>query len=52
VAEGRTDKTVPVVFSTDDTFDVGADWGTPVTPEYQPPFAFTGDLKQVTVEAR
>jgi hypothetical protein len=27
VAEGRVDKTVPVVFSTDDTFDVGADWG-------------------------
>ena len=26
VAEGRIDKTVPVVFSTDDTFDVGADW--------------------------
>ena len=25
VAEGRIDKTVPVVFSTDDTFDVGAD---------------------------
>jgi hypothetical protein len=52
VADGRIDKTVPVVFSTDDTFDVGADWGTPVTPTYQPPFAFTGTLKQVTVEAK
>ena len=29
VAEGRIEKTVPVVFSTDDTFDVGEDWGTP-----------------------
>ena len=29
VAEGRIDKTVPVYFSTDDTFDVGEDWGTP-----------------------
>jgi hypothetical protein len=52
VAEGRIDKTVPVVFSTDDTFDVGEDRGTPVSPAYQPPFKFTGDLKQVTVEAK
>ena len=52
VAEGRIDKTVPVVFSTDDTFDVGADWGTPVSPTYQPPFEFTGPLKEVTVEAK
>lgn len=52
VAEGRIDKTVPVVFSTDDTFDVGADWGTPVSPTYQPPFTFTGVLTKVTVEAK
>ena len=52
VAEGRIDKTIPVVFSTDDTFDVGADWGTPISPTYQPPFKFTGTLKQVTIEAR
>ena len=51
VGEGRIDKTVPVVFSTDDTFDVGADWGTPVSPTYQPPFEFTGTLNQVTIEA-
>ncbi len=51
VGEGRIDKTVPVVFSTDDTFDVGADWGTPVSPTYQPPFEFSGTLKQVTIEA-
>jgi hypothetical protein len=52
VAEGCIDKTVPVVFSTDDTFDVGADWGTPVSPTYQPPFTFTGVLTKVTVEAK
>ncbi len=50
VAEGRIEKTVPVVFSTEDTFDVGVDWGTPVSPTYQPPFKFTGTLNQVTVE--
>jgi hypothetical protein len=52
VAEGRIDKTVPVVFSTDDTFDVGEDRGTPVSPVYKSPFRFTGSLKQVTVEAK
>ena len=52
LAEGRIDKTVPVVFSTDDTFDVAADWGTPVSPTYKPPFRFTGDLRKVTVEAK
>ncbi len=52
VAGGRIEKTVPVVFSTVDTFDVGADWGTPVSPTYQPPFEFTGTLEQVTVEAK
>ncbi len=51
VGEGRIEKTVPVVFSTDDTFDVGEDWGTPISPTYQPPFRFTGTLKSVTVEA-
>ena len=51
VGEGRIEKTVPVFFSTDDTFDVGEDWGTPVSPTYKPPFRFTGTLKKVTVEA-
>jgi hypothetical protein len=51
VGEGRIAKTVPVYFSTDDTFDVGEDWGTPVSPTYKPPFKFTGTLKKVTVEA-
>ena len=41
---------VPVAFSTDDTFDVGEDWGTPKSPTYKPPFKFTGTLKKVTVE--
>ena len=45
VGEGRIEKTVPVVFSTDDTFDVGEDWGTPISPTYEPPFRFTGTLE-------
>ena len=50
VAEGRIEKTVPIHFSTDDTFDVGEDWGTPVSSTYKPPFTFTGTLKKVTVQ--
>lgn len=51
VGEGRIARTVPVYFSTDDTFDVGEDWGTPVSPTYAIPFKFTGKLRKVTVEA-
>ena len=49
VGQGRIDKTVPVHFSTDDTLDVGEDWGTPVSPTYKPPFRFTGTLNKVTI---
>ena len=31
---------------------MGEDWGTPVSPTYEPPFKFTGILKSVTVEAK
>jgi hypothetical protein len=33
----------------DETFDVGADTGTPVSLDYDVPFAFTGRLEKVTV---
>jgi arylsulfatase len=52
VGEGRIDKTVPVYFSTDDTFDVGEDWGTPISDTYEPPFTFTGKIKKATVQAK
>ena len=45
VGTGRIDKTVPIYFSTDDTFDVGEDWGTPISPAYKALFRFTGTLK-------
>jgi hypothetical protein len=35
-----------------DTFDVGEDWGTPVSPTYKVPFKFTGNIKLVTIEAK
>ena len=52
VAEGRLAKTVPYLFSFGDTFDVGEDWCTPVSPTYKLPFKFTGDIKLVTIEAK
>ena len=51
VAEGRVANTVPLLFSFGDTFDVGEDWCTPVSPTYEVPFKFTGNIKFVTIEA-
>jgi arylsulfatase A-like enzyme len=51
VAEGRVEATVPVVFSADETADVGNDTGTPVTddlPEGQA--AFTGRIEWVQID--
>ena len=53
VAEQRIEHTVPFIFQWDETFDVGADTGTPVDDgDYQVPFPFTGTLAKVTVELK
>jgi len=51
VAEGKIDKTIRARFSLDETFDVGADTGTPVIEDYvdKMPFAFTGTLRKLVV---
>ena len=49
IGEGRIDKTVPVVYGTDG-FDIGGDYGSPVSPDYMAPFVFTGTLEQVTID--
>jgi arylsulfatase len=51
VAQGKIPRTVGVRFSLDETFDVGADMGTPVLEDYaeQMPFTFTGTLKKLVV---
>ncbi len=48
VAEGRVDRTVPMRFSLEETFDVGEDTGTPVDESYAVPFRFTGTLRRVS----
>jgi hypothetical protein len=43
--------TLPIAFGIDESFDVGSDTGTSVSDnDYQPPFAFNGALKKVTVK--
>jgi arylsulfatase len=51
-AQGRIERTIPVRFSLDETFDVGEDTGTPVVEGYvnKMPFAFTGVLDKVVVQ--
>ena len=49
VAKGRIDRTVPLRFSFDETFDVGEDTGTPVNLSYDVPFIYTGTIEKVVV---
>jgi arylsulfatase len=50
VGETRVARTVRFRFSVDESFDVGADSGTPVVDDYRPPFAYGGKLDALTIE--
>jgi arylsulfatase A-like enzyme len=54
VAQGRIEQTVRARFSLDETFDVGADTGTPVIEDYanKMPFKFTGKLEKLTIDLK
>jgi arylsulfatase len=46
-------RTVPLILQWDETFDVGADTGTPVDDhDYQVPFRFTGKLTKLTLQLK
>lgn len=49
VGEGKMQATVFARFGVD-TFGVGEDSGQPVTPDYEPPFKFTGTINEVVIE--
>ena len=49
VARGRIERTTPLRFSMDETFDVGEDTGTPVNLSYDVPFKFTGQIERITI---
>jgi arylsulfatase len=49
--EGRVEGTVPMVFSADETTDVGSDSATPVSDDYGPKTsAFTGRVRWVQID--
>ena len=51
VGEGRVDGTQPMIFSGDETTDVGADTATPVSDDYTPrDSAFTGRIRWVQID--
>ncbi|MCA3449011.1 MAG: arylsulfatase [Rhodobacter sp.] len=52
VAEGRVERTVPFRFSTEETFDVGQDTGTPVDLTYDVPAVFSGELGKVVIDLK
>ncbi len=52
VGQGRIDKTVPFIFSADETMDIGKDTASPVTDDYPSgnANAFTGKIEWVRVD--
>jgi hypothetical protein len=53
VAEGRIERTQPLIFSADETADVGVDDATPVTEDYKAhDSGFTGKILKVTVDVK
>ena len=50
VGEGRVERTNPVRFSFEETFDTGRDTSLPVSEAYEGPFPFTGTIQQVVVD--
>ncbi len=50
VATQKLERTLPLILQWDESFDVGADTGTPVNDQdYQIPFRFTGNLTKLTL---
>ena len=54
VAEGRIERTQPMIFSADEGADVGEDGETPVVEDYgiPAPYKFTGEIVKVTVDLK
>ena len=51
VAHGRLERTVPLIFSADETCDVGKEAGSPVSPDYGPEGnAFSGEVNWVQID--
>jgi hypothetical protein len=50
VATQTMDRTIPLMFAVDETFDIGSDTGSPIDDgDYQIPFNFTGTIDKLTI---
>lgn len=47
--EGEVARTNPMVYAVAEGLEVGSDSTSPVWPEYEPPFRFTGTIKKVVI---
>ena len=52
VAEGKIPRTAAFGYSADETFDIGCDKGSPVTPEYKAKAEFTGKIIRVDFDLK
>ena len=51
VGQGRVEATVPMLFSADETTDVGSDTATPVSDDYSPQESvFSGEIRWVRID--
>jgi arylsulfatase len=50
VGKGELPVTIPLQLGLGAGASVGCDPGSPATPEYEPPFKFTGTIKRVQVD--
>ncbi|HEY5858227.1 MAG TPA: arylsulfatase, partial [Aldersonia sp.] len=50
VGTGRVDRTQPLIFSADETTDIGDDYGMPVSADYFGSSRFTGRIKVVQID--
>ena len=50
VATEKMEHTIPIVFTVEETFDIGADTGSPIDDrDYQVPFNFSGKIDRLTI---
>ncbi len=50
VATQAMERTIPIIFTVDETFDIGSDTGSPIDDgDYQVPFNFTGTIDKLTI---
>ena len=50
IGEGRFEKQIGGFFTANESFDIGCDTCSPVSDQYETPFAFTGTIVKVMVD--